>query len=855
VVEQGGMPVFLVTFLGEEQTITPTEILAMILSRARKDAQSYLGSDGHIISAVIAVPSSFTFQQRQAIWDAAVIARLHPGRILSTATMICADYAFTQRSVELGNILVIDCGAGFLDVAIAIVENGVIQVKAVGGESFLGGDDFDSCLMELLLDRLNTSWLKLSASEKMMYPVVANSRLLRQLRTACEKAKCELSFQTQTHIEIDNLLPEHNLCETITQNDIVFSCNELCTQIAGPVALTMEDAQINRWAINTVLITGGLSRTPLVHSTLSNFLSKPEISRILKSNEAGARGAAFISAVLSGDKSLAANHKLLLLDVAPASIGIEVAGGTMCKILGKNTTLPGCKQVTLTTTKNQQEYSITVYEGEDVRVQNNRFLGQFTLRLAPSGVSQIIVIVNYDTSGEVHVGASEPNYGMCASRYFSVMNCISEANLKSTRITHARFDAAEKAEEIRMLAKHAVEGYVVSMLQQLNSLPSTCALQQQFELSVAFEAELTWLDKHPTASTKDYPVRQRRLEKLVDSIVSGFPEMNYLKRPGFSSGSIKHARELEIFNLGDARYSAPIAKAKHWEARRRHDDDMDQNRLPEDMASGTSNGSPLDTLAVQNVIANVVAGELDMVPQTTGLIDEAYHTALVDNAQARDSAMLGEEDGSMLEGESALVPTSTFASEGSAKLDRGHSVTLHSAESGMHHIFPDPKGSGAVFTDVEFVQIATYLHDMGRPSWSKVPRLYTVLRMTGQLSTLDTFIDQGTLLTLHRRSLIVNSVAVMSQGEAIQHSDIWSDDTRSISSYSPSRNDSSHHLQALPTCGFLSHRSLYQIHCRPQTEPDFLITQMLFYRRPWSSKSMQIANMFILHKTNHSHSM
>jgi hypothetical protein len=248
--------------------------------------------------------------------------------------------------------------------------------------------------------------------------------------------------------------------------------------------------------------------------------------------------------------------------------------------------------------------------------------------------------------------------------------------------------------------------------------------------------------------------------------------MNYPKRPGLSSGSIKHARELETFNLGDVRYSAPIAKAKHWEARRRHDDDMDQNRLPEDMAIGTSNGSPLDTLAVQNVLANLVVGELDMVPQTSSLIDEAYHTAPVDNAQAMDSAMLGEEDGSMLEGESALVPTSTIASEGSAKLDRGHSVTLHSAESGMHHIFSNPRGSGAVFTDVEFVQIATYLHNTGRPSWSKVPRLYTVLRMTGQLSTLDAFIDQGMLLTLHRRSLIVNSVAVMSQGEAIQHSDI-----------------------------------------------------------------------------------
>jgi heat shock protein 1/8 len=397
--------------------------------------------------------------------------------------MICADYAFTQRSVELGNILVINCGAGFLDVAIAIVEDGVIQVKAVGGDNFLAGDDFDSCLMDILLDRFNTSWLEASARDKTRRPVVPDSRLLRQLRTACEKAKCELSSQIQTHIQFDNSLPKHNLREIITQDDIVLSYKKLYTQIAKPIALTMKDAQIDRWTIDRVLITGGSSRIPLVYSILSKLLSKPGISRSLKPNEAGARGAAFISAVLSGDKSLAANHKLLLLDVAPASIGIEVAGGTMCKILGKNTTLPGCKQVTLTTTKNQQKYSITVYEEQDARVQNNRFLGQFTLRLAPSGVSQIIVIVNYDTSGEVHVGASEPNYGMCASRYFSVMNCISEANLKSTRITHARFDAAEKAEEIRTLAKHAVEGYVVSILQQLI----------RFQAHVHFSSNLSYL--------------------------------------------------------------------------------------------------------------------------------------------------------------------------------------------------------------------------------------------------------------------------------------------------------------------------------------------------------------------------
>jgi heat shock protein 1/8 len=368
VVEQAGTPVFLVTFLGEEQTITPTEILAMILSKARRDAQEYLGPDSHITSAVIAVPVSFTFQQRQAIWDAAVIARLRPERISSTATMICADYAFTQRFVEPGNILVIDCGAGFLDVAIATVEEGVIQVKAVGGDNFLGGDDFDSCLMKLLLDKFNTSWLKVSAREKTRRSAVAKARLLRRLRTACEKAKCELSTQTQTHIEIENLFPKHYLCETITQNDMVLSCNELFTHIAEPVALTMEDAHIDRWAIDTVLITGGSSRTPLVHSTLCESLSKPQTSRSLNADEAGARGAAFTSAVISGDESLATDRELLLLDVAPASIGIEVTAGTMCKIIRRNTGLPSSSQVTLTTYENQQEYSIIVYEGEDARV-------------------------------------------------------------------------------------------------------------------------------------------------------------------------------------------------------------------------------------------------------------------------------------------------------------------------------------------------------------------------------------------------------------------------------------------------------------------------------------------------------
>jgi hypothetical protein len=438
------------------------------------------------------------------------------------------------------------------------------------------------------------------------------------------------------------------------------------------------------------------------------------------------------------------------------------------------------------------------------------------------------VIVNYGISGEVHVEASEPKYGMCASRYFSVLNRISEAELESTRIAHEKFDAADRAEELRTLAKHAAEGYVVSILEQLNLHPNTCALQQREKLSVAVGAELNWLDGHPTASIKDYSTRQQKLRELVDSIASGFLEMDYLKRYGSSSASVgllphteeeltksakctaerersdrtkaryekyykrrshdievhkqgtdsrrmvddRHAdgdlqydaspstRKLNIIerdalrfqhkssaevesqhlpsvtrissrdhyehaprltgrsDAGDPGITLPVTRPQsdHWEAGRPHDGDTHQPRLLEDTASETSYNSPLDSLTVHVVLAQSVVEDLDMTSQTSSLVDEAYHTAPVDNAQAMDAVSLGEQYESMLRGELDLVPTPTIASEGPAELDIGRPVTLLSAESGIQHILSSSKGPGTVFTEVDFVQIATYLHNMGRPS-------------------------------------------------------------------------------------------------------------------------------------------
>jgi heat shock protein 1/8 len=764
VAETADAPVFVVTYRYEELHITPTEILAMILARARTDALRYLGPGCHITSAVITVPSSFTFQQRQAIWNAAVIARLHPSRIISTAITICSDFVLTQRSVDMGNILIVDCGAGFIDVAIATVENGVIQVKSVGGgDSLIAGDDFDSGLMIFLADQFKQVWPKAPYWHVTKDPMVITSRILRRLRTACEKAKCELSSQKQTHIEIENLLPEHSISQTITRDDMAVSCSRIFSRITRPVASALDDAQINRWAIDAVILAGGSSRIPLFQSSLCEFLSKTQVSRCLKPDEAGARGAAYISAILSRDTSMALSQQLKLLDVVPASIGIEVVGGAMYKILEKNTTLPGSKQITIITPPNQKEYSIIIYEGEDARVENNKCLGRFTLRLAPDaqGVQQIRIDVNYATSGEVHVAASEPIHGAGESRYFSALHRISEAKLKSTRIAHEDFDAAERAEESRILERHGAEGYVVFVLERLSMHQSIHASQHQRELSASAEAALAWLDENPMASSLDYHSLRCKLEEQVESMVHAFPEIGYLKRPSLpgsielASSYVEHVPE----SVGESNKNPtlPARAVVSEEKEATHQNDVGSNlaRMQEEIATGILEGSSLNTPIAQGVPVYAVDEQLDLTPKPpTSYIDETYHTAPANNDSAFNQEWHDDKYAQMLEDDSLSASAAMVTPQDTAQTGIHRPVTLGSAELGMQDMFSSTREIGAVFTDIDFIQISTYLYSMGRPSWSKVPRLYTVLRLADQLAILDTFINQGTLLFTTHLSIL-----------------------------------------------------------------------------------------------------
>ncbi|CAJ0601362.1 unnamed protein product [Cylicocyclus nassatus] len=412
-----------VYYKGELMTLTPEEISSMILTKLKDMAEAYLRL--RVKDAVITVPASFNYYQRQIIKEVATVSGFNVLRIINETTAAAIAYGIDKMGLGERNVLIFDLGAANCSVSIVTVQDGIFEVKSSLGEHF-GGIDFDNRLVNHLFDEF-----------KRMYKMkIESSSAVHRLRCAAEKAKRKLSISSQAAIEIDSLFDGQDFYTFITRAHFEEVCADLFRSIMDLVERSLRYAKMEKKRIHDIVLIGGSSRIPKIRKLLSDFFGEEKLDISLNPDVAATQGAAIHAAFLSGDKS-ATIRDLLLLDATPFSLGIETAGGVMTAIIKRNTTIPTrasrtfiggdimnktvksnknipirTNQTFTTHSDKQLRVLIQIFEGERAMVKDNKFLGKLELvGISPTPPPQIEVTFDIDSNGILCVTAQDKSTG------------------------------------------------------------------------------------------------------------------------------------------------------------------------------------------------------------------------------------------------------------------------------------------------------------------------------------------------------------------------------------------------------------------------------------------------------------